>query len=72
MASLAGVLRGVMEDSGLSIYRIAKDSGVDYSVVNRFYHGERDVTLSTAEKLVEYFDLELRCKQRKTRSERRI
>ena len=41
-------------------YALARDSGVNSAVVGRFLKGERDVTLTTAEKLCRALGLELR------------
>lgn len=58
-ATLSDVLRRAIDDSGLTIYRIAKDCGVHFSVVARFHHGERTLTLDTADKIAERLDLVL-------------
>jgi plasmid maintenance system antidote protein VapI len=52
-------LREAIEKSGLSLYRIAKDSGVAYQVLHRFANRERDLTLETASKLADYFGMRL-------------
>jgi plasmid maintenance system antidote protein VapI len=53
-------LRKAIVDSGLSQYRIAKESGVPQPVLNRFVNGERDITVGTAGRLCSYLKLELR------------
>lgn len=53
-------LKQAVKDSGQTLYRVAKDSGVDYSVLLRFMAGERGMNLDTAAKLVDYLGLELR------------
>lgn len=65
MPTVTEALRKAIDDSGSTIYRIAKDSGVSFSVVSRFHRGERDVTPATADRLAEYLDLELTQKKRK-------
>ena len=52
-------LREAVEDSGLTLYRIAKGSGIAYQVLHRFARGERDLTLETATKLADYFGMRL-------------
>jgi plasmid maintenance system antidote protein VapI len=52
-------LREAMADSGLTEYRIAKDSGVPQPVLNRFLRGERGISLETAAKLCTYLGLHL-------------
>lgn len=56
---IAGQLRKAIEDSGKSVYAIAKAAGIAQPVLHRFCTGERDLTLTTADKLLEYFGFEL-------------
>ena len=60
MASITDPLRRAIRDADVTVYRIAKDSGISFTVVSRFHKGERDLTLATADKLADYFGLELR------------
>jgi len=58
--SLADQLRKAVTDSGLSVYRIAKDSGVSQAVLQRFIAGDRDnIRIDTADKLAKYFKMRL-------------
>jgi plasmid maintenance system antidote protein VapI len=57
--ALQDQLRQAIEDSGLTLYRIAKDSGIAYQVLHRFASGERDLTLETATRLADYFGMRL-------------
>jgi plasmid maintenance system antidote protein VapI len=47
-----------------SLYSIAKQAGVDPSVVTRWVRGERDLTLPTAAKISAVVGLELRAVDR--------
>jgi len=67
MGEFSGALHKAIEGSGLTIYRIAKDSGLDFSAVSRFYHGERDLTLTSADKLADFFELEVKKKAKPKR-----
>lgn len=52
-------------DDGLTVYRIAKDAGVDPGVVSRFLSSERqEIRSSTIDKLAESLGLELRPKKK--------
>jgi transcriptional regulator with XRE-family HTH domain len=54
--SLAEELRLAAAASGLSVYRIAKDTGIDQSTLNKFMNGERDnLRLDVADRLYRYF-----------------
>ena len=61
-ATIAEVLRNAIEESGQSVYGIAKAADIPQPVLHRFYAGERDLTLATANKLAVYFGLELKPK----------
>jgi len=52
-------LRKAIADSGETEYAIAKGSGVSQSIVNRFVHGERSISLETAAKLCSYLNFDL-------------
>jgi plasmid maintenance system antidote protein VapI len=58
--SLAETLRQAIVDSGMSYYRLAKESGVAEEVIGRFVNRKRDIRLETASKLAESLELELR------------
>jgi plasmid maintenance system antidote protein VapI len=57
--SIVEQLRQAITQSDESEYAIAKGSGVSQSVVNRFVHGERGISLETAAKLCSYLKLDL-------------
>jgi transcriptional regulator with XRE-family HTH domain len=57
--ALQDQFRQAIEDSGLTLDRIAKDSGVAYQVLHRFARGERDLTLETASRLADFFNMRL-------------
>ena len=57
--SLADQLRQAINESGLTQYRIAKESGVQQTILSRFATGERNVQLDTADKLAAYFGMSL-------------
>ena len=55
--TLAEQLYDAIEYSGLTRYRVAKDAGIDYMVLCRFLDEDRDIRLSTIEKLAAYFGM---------------
>jgi hypothetical protein len=57
--SLADQLRDALKESGLTMFRIAKESGVEQSVLYRFVTAERGVQMDTAEKLAAFFRMNL-------------
>jgi plasmid maintenance system antidote protein VapI len=59
---MAEILRKEIEDSGQTQAAIGRGTGIAQPVLHRFVRGERDLTLRTADKLVAYFNLELRQK----------
>ena len=61
MQDLIQTLQEAIEKDPRSLYRIAIDSGLRYSVVHRFATGERlGINLVTAAKLCQTLGLELR------------
>jgi hypothetical protein len=57
-------LRKALEDSGLSLYRVAKDAGIPYSRVHGFAHGHGDdIRLSTVDRLADLLGLEFAMKE---------
>ena len=62
---MTDILRKTIADSGLSLYRIAKDTGVSPESLLRFVRGDQSVRLDKADLLAEYLELEL--KRRKGR-----
>ena len=57
--TMGETLRQAVRDSGQTLYRVAKDSGVPYATLYRFMSGERDIYLETADKLRAYLGLQL-------------
>jgi transcriptional regulator with XRE-family HTH domain len=56
--TLAEILRDAAQQSGLSVYQIAKDAGVDQSTLNKFLNGDRDnLRLDVADRLFKFFGL---------------
>ena len=57
---LAKALRAALAAADMSRFELSKRSGVSYSVIHRFFGGDRDLTLRTASKLADVLGLELR------------
>ncbi|HEX8523292.1 MAG TPA: helix-turn-helix transcriptional regulator [Tepidisphaeraceae bacterium] len=57
--NLSGRLRERIEQSGESRYRIARVTGISQAALSRFMSAERGLSLESADKLAEYFNLEL-------------
>jgi hypothetical protein len=68
--SLTDQLREAIHNSNATIYRIATDSGLPCAVVYRFVSGERDIKLSTANELAEFFGMRF-TRPRRTKSTER-
>jgi plasmid maintenance system antidote protein VapI len=58
-APIGETLRKAIVDSGLTSYALGKAAGVSSGMIDRFKRGERDLRLSTAEKLCETLGLTL-------------
>jgi ribosome-binding protein aMBF1 (putative translation factor) len=60
-------IRQAIEDSGVSRYRIAKQTGIEQSVLSRFMHGRMGFTLETLDALADYLQFDLTSKGPKQR-----
>ena len=65
---IASTLRNVVKQRQLSVYQIAKDTGLNQSGLNQFFNGTKhDLRLSTIQVLCDYLGLEIRQKKGKRR-----
>lgn len=58
-STMTDVLKTAIEESGISRYRIAKDTGILETSLSRFMRGETSLRLDKADVLAEYLGLEL-------------
>ena len=58
-STMTKILRATIRDSGLSAYRISKDTGLVVTSIIRFVQGETSLRLDKADVLAEYFGLNL-------------
>lgn len=56
---LREIIRAELEDGSGTAYELAKDAGVDRSVLSRFIAGKRTMTLESADKLAELLKLRI-------------
>ncbi|MDX1965419.1 MAG: helix-turn-helix transcriptional regulator [Pirellulales bacterium] len=56
---LTDQLRQVIQASGQTRYSIWKQTGVTQDILSRFMTGERGMSLETADKLFEHFEIKL-------------
>ena len=56
---LSDQIRRAMDDSGLTRYRIAQDTGINEAALGKFYHGERGLSLASLDMLGEYLSLRI-------------
>lgn len=62
---LAAIIREAIELDGRSLYQLARDAGLRYSVLHRFARGERQkINIDTASALCGELGLELRQRRR--------
>ena len=62
-------VRQAIDDSGLTRYRIAQDTGIDESTLAKFYHGTRGLSLDNLDLLCEYLGLQVVKTRRRSRGE---
>ena len=59
-------IRQAIDDSGLTRYRIAQDTGIDESTLAKFYHGTRGLSLDNLDLLFGFLNLQI-VRERKPR-----
>jgi predicted transcriptional regulator len=57
--TMSDILRKAISESGLTLYRISKDSGVPYATLHRFVRGQRGVSMEALDKLCFYLGMRL-------------
>ena len=66
-ATLSDQVRQAIDDSGLTRYRIAHETGIDESALAKFYNGKRGFNSDTLDVLGEYLGLRIVRDQKKKR-----
>ena len=56
---MADQLRQAIDDSGLTRYRIAQDTGIDESTLAKFYNNKRGLSQESLDRLFEYLELRI-------------
>ncbi len=56
---LTDQIRQAIDDSGITRYRIAQDTGIDESALAKFYNGKRGLSLDNLDLLCDYLALRL-------------
>jgi len=56
---LTDQIRKCIDDSGVTRYRIAQDTGIDESALAKFYNGKRGLSLDNLDRLCEYLGLRI-------------
>jgi transcriptional regulator with XRE-family HTH domain len=64
---LSDQIRRAIDESGLTRYRIAQDTGIDESALSKFYNGTRGLTLDNLDALCEYLQLRIVADSKKKR-----
>jgi ribosome-binding protein aMBF1 (putative translation factor) len=57
--SLSEALKRAIQESGRTVYQIAKEAQVSQIMISRFLSGERDIRMATADKLANALGLKL-------------
>ncbi len=60
---ISSQLKEAINKSGMSLYRVALEAKIDSAVLRRFMNDEADIRISTADKLAEALNLELKIKK---------
>ncbi len=68
---IAEQLKKAIKDSELSASEISRHTGITVGQICRFIKGERSLTISTADVLLQFFGLEIKGKKVKSRHKTR-
>jgi len=60
-------VRQAIDNSRLTRYRIARDTGIDESTLAKFYHGTRGLSLDNLDLLWEYLGLRIVAERKPTK-----
>lgn len=52
-------IRRAIDDSGLTRYRIAKETGIDESTLAKFYNGHRGLSMDALNRLGKFLELRI-------------
>ena len=56
---LTDQIRRAIDDSGLTRYRIAQETGIDESTLSKFYNGHQGLSMSAVDRLGKYLGLRI-------------
>jgi ribosome-binding protein aMBF1 (putative translation factor) len=65
MEAFSEILRRAIVDCGRSRYEISKETGIAQSVLSRFAHGKKGLTLKSVDVLVRFLGIEVKHRKRK-------
>ncbi len=64
---LTDQIRQAIDDSGLTRYQIAKETGIDESALAKFYNGHRGLSMEALNALGEYLELTIVSRRKPTK-----
>ena len=56
---LSDQIRAAVDESGITRYRLAKETAIDQGALSRFHHGTARLSMDTLDRLAEYLELEI-------------
>lgn len=59
LKSIEDQLRQLMDESGLTKYRLAKETGINEAALGKFYHGQRGLSMQALNALGKYLEIKL-------------
>ena len=69
-AKLTDQIRQAIDDSGLSRYEIAQQTGIDESALAKFYNGQRGISSTALDALGEFLQLTIKLGRRPQKKEK--
>jgi predicted transcriptional regulator len=63
--SFTGEIKAVMDERGITSYRVWKDTGIDQSALSKFFSGERLLVADTLTTLLDYLGYEITIRKKR-------
>jgi transcriptional regulator with XRE-family HTH domain len=57
--SMSDQIRQAIDDSGVTRYRIAQETGISEAALSKFYNGQRGINTATLDRLGDFLGLEV-------------
>jgi transcriptional regulator with XRE-family HTH domain len=61
----ANEIKAIMDEKGVTAYRLSKGTGIDKAALSRFFSGERGMSVESIDKLLDYLGYEMTIRKKR-------